>query len=280
MLTLTTRVLRKSARAARPLVEPLLARRARAAGLAPAVTQRQFLEQLDGLDALEIGPFDRPMLNGPSVRYFDVLDTDGLVDRARRIGRNCGQVPAITYVSPVGDLAVVDRTFDAIFSSHAIEHQPDLVAHLQGVSRLLNAGGAYYVIVPDKRFCFDHYLPETTIDDLLLAHRTKRRVHTRKAVLAHTLETTHNDAMLHWIGIHGKPEVDAERRANGEAEAAQADAGIYVDVHAWFFSPGQFQRLMGELAREGLIDLQVERVHATAYGSLEFSAVLRKPGLR
>ncbi|UXN58750.1 hypothetical protein [Phyllobacterium zundukense] len=35
---------------------------------------------------LEIGPFTNPVYRGKNVKYFDVLDKHGLLDRAARIG--------------------------------------------------------------------------------------------------------------------------------------------------------------------------------------------------
>jgi SAM-dependent methyltransferase len=69
-------------------------------------------------------------------------------------------VPAIThYQHDQADLASIPlkNHFQLIMSSHALEHQPDLVRHLQKVSRLLRKGGYYLAFVPNKRFCFDHY---------------------------------------------------------------------------------------------------------------------------
>lgn len=39
----------------------------------------------------------------------------------------------IHYVEPNGDLSVVNKRFDAVFSSHMIEHAADLAAHLKQI---------------------------------------------------------------------------------------------------------------------------------------------------
>lgn len=245
-------------------------------GLAPPTTRQRFVQRIPG-EALEIGPFDKPVIAGPDVAYFDVLDTDALRSRAAEIGFGAGRVPRIDYVSPVGDLAVVDRQFSAVLSSHAVEHQPDLIAHLRGVARILSPGGRYFLIIPDRRYSFDHYLPETDLADVERAHGEKRRVHTRAAVLAHRLGTTHNNALRHWIGIHGRPAPTDKVREDAEAEAVQADRGEYVDVHAWTFSPASFRRIVSAPAVREIAGLEPEVVHDTAFADLEFFAVLRKP---
>ncbi|MDB5697008.1 MAG: hypothetical protein JWN21_2551 [Sphingomonas bacterium] len=231
---------------------------------------------------LEIGPFDNPAITGDGVSYFDVLDTAGLQERAARLGLAPASVPNIHYCSPVGDLSIVDRQFDAVVSSHAIEHQPDLIQHLNDVAAVLRPGGCYYVIAPDKRFCFDHFLPLSSSEDVVSAHEVRRRVHTRAAVLAHRLGTTHNDPLRHWLGRHrSNVVVSAAMQDEAEADAVRADRGEYVDVHAWIFSPQSFYEVVTELGRRRLIDLKLVTVHDTEYPQFEFNAVLQKQaGLR
>src|SRR4249919_1725326 len=140
------------------IARPLVSEHRDPSLLAPIPRQRFVASVPLDKPVLEIGPFDRPWLSGSNVRYFDVLPQEQLRTRAAtefgRIPKNC---PHIHYVSPTGDLSIVDAEFGAVFSSHCIEHQPDVIRHLREVERLLRPGGLYYLIVPDKRFCFDHF---------------------------------------------------------------------------------------------------------------------------
>jgi SAM-dependent methyltransferase len=120
--------------------------------------------------SLEIGPFYDPLLRGPNTKYFDRLTQAELVERAAALDAPTKAVPQIDFVSPTCDLTIVDETFDYVFSSHCIEHNPDLIGHLQTVERLLVPGGRYFVIVPDKRYCFDHFREVSTIADAIEAH--------------------------------------------------------------------------------------------------------------
>ncbi|HYG46846.1 MAG TPA: class I SAM-dependent methyltransferase [Allosphingosinicella sp.] len=257
------------------LVQPL---RPRAPGLARPTDRARFLAPLAGLArVLEIGPFDEPLLKGEGVAYFDVLDQEGLRRRAAEHGRNPEGCPRIDYVSATGDLDVVDAKFDAIFSSHAIEHQPDLIGHLAKAEKRLVPGGRYWMIVPDKRYCFDHYSPETTLGEVIQAHRERRTTHSAAAILLHSM-LTHNDGLRHWIGLHGPrprlPKREEDVRRTFE-EIERAEAGEYVDVHAWRLTPRLFADLIADLRRLGYTDFEVERVHETAFGAFEFFAVLR-----
>lgn len=154
---------------------------------ANALTHREDFVRLipANADSLEIGPFYNPLLRGSHTRYFDVMDKAALEARSRAIGAHNAVAPEIDFISPIGDLSIVDADFDYILSSHCIEHQPDLVEHLQQVSRLLRPGGRYFLLVPDKRFCFDALLAESTIADVLDAHHAQRKVHALKSVVEH-----------------------------------------------------------------------------------------------
>lgn len=224
---------------------------------------------------LEIGPFDRPSLSGPTIRYFDILPQNELKARAameaRRRPEGC---PFIHFVSPTGDLSIVEGEFSAIFSSHCIEHQPDLIRHLRQVRRLLRPGGSYYLIVPDKRFCFDHFLPESTVDEVRAAQG--RTLHSEEAVAKHLRGTTHNIPALHWLGLHGRPSTDTSAKDRNADALRRARAGEYVDVHAWQFTPSSFRQTIRTLYDSGEIDMELTNVYDTGLGKLEFMAVLTR----
>jgi len=216
-------------------------------------------------DVLEIGPFDRPLVTGPRVRYFDIMDQQALRVRAGEHGRSPEGCPPVDYVSARGDLRVIaDRRFDAVISAHCIEHQ---------------AGGRYYLIIPDKRFSFDHYLPETRASELLAARLEARTAHTPAAILAHRADTTHNVPWRHWLGLHRPERREAPKAARLRAalEQLQAADGGCVDVHGWFFTPSSFHSIIGTLIELGALRLRLERIYGTSFGSGEFFAVLRRP---
>ena len=132
-------------------------------------------------------------------------------------------------------------TFDVVLSSHVIEHQPDLVAHLNAVERLLVPGGFYFLLIPDKNYCFDHFIAESTIADIVDAHHSRRKIHTLRSQIEHAALATHNNSRRHWSGDHGMLLDVKERvmRAIAQYEQAPDD---YVDVHAWYFSPATFRQ--------------------------------------
>jgi predicted SAM-dependent methyltransferase len=264
----------------------VFSRACRAAGLpkfnAPDgfISKQELLAELQASGrVLEIGPFDQPIVRGAQVKYFDVMDQQALIERARDCGRNQEGCPHIDYVSDRGDLSVItDEKFDSVISSHCIEHQPDLIRHLNQVFDILQPGGKYFVIVPDKRFIFDHYVPVTRVSEVLAAHMEARQVHTAASIITHFSETTHNSPMRHWLGFHRplratSPHVERLRRV---LELAGAGKSEYVDVHGWFFTPHSILAILKMLSQVDMIGLNVERVYGTPFGSNEFFTVLQK----
>jgi len=223
--------------------------------------------------ALEIGPFTNPSITGPNVKYFDVLDRAALIERARAHAYPHERAVPIDFVSPTGDLSVVTEQFDVIVSSHCIEHQPDFIAHLRDVSRLLRPGGAYLLVIPDKRYCFDHFIPETTVEAVIAARG--RKMHRQESVVETRAHTTHNDPWRHWAGDHGRPvhEDDPARIAAAIAEFNSAQ-GSYIDVHAWQFTPTSFRALLQQLNKAQLTSFVPLSIYQTPYGTFEFCAVL------
>jgi SAM-dependent methyltransferase len=234
---------------------------------------KDIIEREEG-PILEIGPFCNPILSGPMVSYLDVLDASELRYRAEGLGIDTLQCP--DKIDFVGDLGSVDATFDAVVSCHSIEHQPDLVRHLRDVADVLEVGGRYYVIAPDKRFCFDALQPESTIANVLQAHREKRTRHLLQSVIEHRALTVHNDPVRHWNGDHGELTLDGIHLRTVEAMKEFDNNDGYIDVHAWYFTPRNFESICEILFRSGMTSLRPAAVYPTPRGSIEFCAVLEK----
>lgn len=223
---------------------------------------------------LEIGPFFSPLVRGPNVAYLDILTAEALRARAGEVGGDPGGVPK--HIDYLGDISGIEAKFDAILSSHSIEHQPDLIGHLNGVRDRLAANGRYWLIIPDKRYCFDHFIPESTIVEVAAAYHERRTQHTAANILAHRTLVTHNDPGRHWAGDHGEaiPHDLAARITTALRFLNEAD-GPSADVHAWQFTPASFHNIIETLAEAHLLRMTIEQVFETPHNSAEFTAVLR-----
>jgi SAM-dependent methyltransferase len=224
---------------------------------------------------LEIGPFDCPVISGENVKYFDVLNQEKLKLRAKSIGRN-GVVPFINFIDLCGNLNVINEKFDVILSSHSIEHQIDFVKHLQNVEKLLNDGGKYIIICPDSRFCFDHFIKESTIADVLEAYQTTDIKHTFKSVIEHRTLTCHNDSVRHWNNDHGKQTIEIDENSLSRAIKEYNETDGYIDVHKWQFTPSSFKNIITHLKKLELIGLKVFRNYHTLLNDYEFIIILTK----
>jgi SAM-dependent methyltransferase len=227
---------------------------------------------------LEIGPFDCPVIQGPNVEYFDVLDQQGLYNRAITIGRtgNLTNIPFIKHISDTGDLTIINNKYDLVLSCHSIEHQIDFIQHLKDVEKILTPGGYYAILLPDKRYCFDHFIRETTIADVLQYHLNKTPFHTVKSVIEHRALTCHNDTVRHWANDHGNRVVNS---ANVLAAINEYNTGMetnnYVDVHSLQFTPDSFKEIINLLNELGYIQLKVDKIYPTLLNSCEFYVILK-----
>lgn len=230
------------------------------------------------LSCLEIGPFNKPLLSGSNVKYFDVLDKNGLIKRAGELNIESKLIPQIDFVSEIGDLKVVDEKFAVVLSSHVVEHQPNLIAHLQAVADILQDAGCYFLIIPDRRFSFDYFLSESNLAQVLAANVELKQRHSLASIIEHRCSTTHNNPYLHLLGIHGKPMIGQELAQAVKLAIAEYQNNLagYIDVHAWYFTPSGFGALINRLLELKLIKFKVEKIYPTTPGKLEFFVILRK----
>ena len=258
--------------------------------------RREYLQALlqDAIDkhnlkVLEISPWDNPFLRGANVKYFSLEDAEALKNTAIKEKRHFNRTPEkIDFISPTADLGIVNENFDIVFSSHVIEHCPNLVEHLCIVGKILNRGGLYVLIVPDKRYCFDYYNSESTIMEVIDAFVNKRK---NPRLADYIYNGTHNNAILHWLGQHGThwgggynetPE-SVDKNLNREdffnrikKYTTAIEDGEYINAHDWRFTPESFGYIVNLLNALEFIDLKLYRLCHTLWGCQEFVALLEK----
>jgi SAM-dependent methyltransferase len=239
--------------------------------------RNEFIKEISSsASTLEIGPFFTPIAIGENVKYFDVLPKEKLLERARNLGHIDADPPFVDYVSLNGDLSIVDRAFDLVVSSYCLEHQPDLIKHLRDVSSILNPGGCYVALAPDKRYCHDHFMAESTIAGVLDSYHTGRTTHSLRSVLECAL-STHNNHVRHWNGDHGEQFEDLEARIKWFLAVHEQAQGGYVDVHSWYFTPDSARHILATLHRMNYIELECIRCYDTRKNQNDFWLVLQKP---
>lgn len=216
------------------------------------VDHRAFVELVSPeLDALELGPSRHRLLRGPRVRHLD-LEEGALGDEKEQV--------------------------DVVLSRHVVESQPDFVGHLQSVQRLLRPGGLYFMLVPDKNYCFDHFNAPSTIAAFLEARRTGRTRQTLRSQITHVAMRTHNEPARHWRGDHGEVTLSRDVIARVVAEHAQPGGGDQ-SVHAWYFEPESLRRVIAILSELEETDFRMLRLYPTQVDEGEFWVILEAAGV-
>ena len=139
----------------------------------------------------------------------------------------------------------INRSYDIVVSHHCIEHQPDLLSHILSVSRILKPRGLYVASIPDKRYCFDHFLPASTLIDVLTAFYEKRTKPSFRSVLEHRcfiVEDYNNTVDPLWNCDAGRASRQGFDRAFQEFSTSP-----YVDVHTFQFTGFTFKSIIDQL---------------------------------
>jgi SAM-dependent methyltransferase len=221
-----------------------------------------------------------PKAQHPRVYHLDHDTTEGLrakygadptvADRIDRIQ----QIDFVFRGGPIEQLVPFDLRFDLIFGSHVLEHQVDLIGHLQSLEKLLKPGGRVIEMIPDLRTCFDALRYPSVTSDVLVAHRRGAPTHRGKEVfdfLSRQLNSNHGFLMRD-ADFDGGRFVFSLQHALQAMEAADLPGTPYLDTHAWTFTPESFRLLMIELRLLGLVRL-VPTFVSPQYGN-QFCAVL------
>ena len=133
---------------------------------------------------LEIGPSHNPIASkrdGYNVHILDYLSRDALrkkyADHAQ-YGVNIDLIEEVDFVwngEPLTELIGHTRYYDWIIASHVIEHIPDPITFFQQSEQLLKSDGKLSLVIPDKRYCFDHLSKISSTGELLDAFHEQRK---------------------------------------------------------------------------------------------------------
>lgn len=104
---------------------------------------------------IEVGSLHRRLPLMANVLYLDAHKTTSLLELYSKDQRvtEIGQVQLIASGGKYSFLD--DGAFDFVASSHVLEHTCNPPRQIEEWLRIVRRGGIIYMIVPDKRFCFD-----------------------------------------------------------------------------------------------------------------------------
>ncbi|TZF91183.1 class I SAM-dependent methyltransferase [Cognatilysobacter lacus] len=204
---------------------------------------------------LEIGPSHNPAAPksaGYNVETVDHTDRAGLLEKYRSdVGINLDNIEDVDHVWTGGSLCELvgaSASYDWIIASHVIEHMPDLVYFVTECQALLKPDGVLSLVVPDKRYCFDHLRRCSSSGDVIQAHLERRTRHTPGQVFDHFVGACKLDEAGSWhrdtAGRIGRVYTPEFAQAMHEASRISRD---YLDIHAWVFTPSSFRLVVHDL---------------------------------
>ncbi len=206
---------------------------------------------------LEIGPSFNPLArkaDGYRVDILDHADASKLREKYRDAGVNLDNIEDVDFVwhgEPLSETLGRRGWYDWIIASHVIEHTPDLVGFLIECQALLGEAGRLILVVPDKRYCFDHFQSLSSTGDVLDAHQQGRTKPSPGRVFDH-----HANAVSK--GRHGV--LTWHRRAQGSLQLIHDMDGVrsaWHNVHNWHFTPESFRLVIDDLRELGLLALGI-----------------------
>jgi len=233
---------------------------------------------------LEVGPSLAPVT--PKKEGFDVesIDHASQEDLIRKYeshgGVDTSGIEPVDYIwkgESYRELTGKSKHYDWAIASHVIEHAPDLIDFINGCDEVLKDGGVFSLVIPDKRYCFDHFRPISGLGRVIDCHLNKNTVHSTGVVVEYYLNVVARGGAIAW----GKGHQGEYNFVHGLKDASDAlnkveDRSSYADFHSWCFVPSSFRLIIEDLNALGLIKLKEVGFHETE--GCEFYITLGRAG--
>ena len=235
---------------------------------------------------LEIGPLHNRLMyqEQADVRYVDVFDRAQLVKNyANHQSVKKENIPEVDFplwdgerVRSIPEAIGDTGPYDWVLAAHVIEHVPDIIDWLDQIAQVTVEGGKLFLLVPDRRYCFDIHRPGSTIGQMLLEHELGQTVPSVRAVYDHKRGAVEVDKADAW---RGRPPGYAARKNSLPSVMKSVDRarkGEYVDAHVWTFTSGSLHEQIIELRELGLCEWKVTALRPTPQDEVEFYIVLER----
>ncbi|MDM8527949.1 glycosyltransferase [Anaerolineales bacterium HSG24] len=217
---------------------------------------------------IEIGPCyspSAPKRDGYNVHIIDHLNREQLIKKYEAHRANLGEldletIEEVDFVwqgQSYAELTGKTGFYDWIIASHMIEHTPDLIGFLKNCDEILNEDGIISLVIPDKRYCFDHFRSVTSLGKIIDSHIQPSPIHTPGTIAEFYLDVVSKAGVISWNETrHG----DYQFRYSLADVREQLDYVInekkYIDVHSWCFTPHSFRLLIHDLYTLGYISFK------------------------
>ncbi len=224
---------------------------------------------------LEIGPYAQPTVtkDEADIEYLDVQTREALIAAlddpalARRI-------PFVDHVCSSTDYTESTRgPFDYIVANHVFEHVANPIRWLQTIASMLVPDGVLFLSLPDKKFTFDKFRPDTPLSHIVYDYFTG----TERTSMEHVLESEM---------YYDRTFVGAEMKIAERLDPARLRAAFDIPMHpGWhchvFRSETFVKKILEPLQLMGLIEFELQALRpARAETGGEFHVVLRRRKVR
>ena len=236
---------------------------------------------------VEIGPLDRPIISRSDgdILYLDHLNSDNLKLKYA-LNAEAGLVNVEKLVAV--DLVAAGRKFkdilgdrgpvDYVIASHVIEHIPNPIGWLCELAHGMVEDGCVSLIIPDRRFTFDHFRRPSNTGDLVDAFVQDRNTATPGQIFDYVANVAFVDPELVWAGkiidrqpVPGHMPTEAMRLARMHHAEKSAP-----DIHCSVFSVHEFTEVLRQLITLDLLPFEVAALSSPVRGETDFFVTLRK----
>ena len=250
---------------------------------------RQFIRASVSRDepAIELGPSYNPLIPkrlGFNVTIVDHATAEELKAKYSQASVDLSLIEPVDVLWGGGRLStrIQQRGFSAIVASHMIEHATDFIGFLQDCSELLAMDKQLFLIVPDKRYCFDFLHNVTDSAKVIADHHLRRKQHSLDSLFRNStnVRAQFKETISTFWGQHEIDHlwfVENDPKACLKSAIKRADGEDFFDCHENYFTPSSLFLLVEELRYLGFTDF-VPRIVSRARGC-EFLTVLAKTDL-
>lgn len=238
---------------------------------------------------LELGPLNRPIADKsiyPNTFYCDIRSTeevkalysgnDYLV--ATGIMVDTEEIIPIDYVVKDGyskSLSDVEK-FDCVIASHVMEHVDDLIFSLQDIAQILKPGGIFYIVYPDKRYCFDHFRTSASFRDAYHVFRNGAKNNAPMVLDFYYSVVPENNPFLFWKQDEILSELPRAPLKNAVEHYERALNGERMDdVHYWPFTDMDFLKFLYDCIRAELLPFRCISFRPCAQNDQQFMLALQ-----
>jgi hypothetical protein len=238
---------------------------------------------IESMEGVEIGALCWPIVRkdeGP-ITYVDCIDTPSLQKKYAAkplvLPELMVDVDVALDGKTLAEAFVPARQFDYVLASHVVQHVPDLIGWLGELVPILKENGTIRLVVPDRRFTFDHCRRNTQLSDVMAAFVIEAKVPQPQQILDFLTNFRELTASDGWASRHPaeNSRLSPENSAKWISKAIEATAGVHHDVHCWAFTPESFAILFYEMALARLHSFECHFFYDTLPDDYEFIVALK-----